>query len=184
MFGFLAALLAILITSILGTFARFMPSPSAHMRPSSGGMWRLAQMPITLLITIIGAIVAAMFAVGDVDYDSDGDAVDVQLTATLTANKLAYVQGWYGISKGSGDSGDYVALDVAQNVYQIVIPGTLDVSAGDTLYIDTAQVTGHIPDGAGYGTSSGGTNLPIGKVIGSYWAYSGERVVLVRLASQ
>lgn len=113
---------------------------------------------------LIVAVVGAMFAVGKAVWkESDGDAVNVTLTATVDGKQLAYVGGWAGITGESGASGDAIALDVAPVERQFEVPAALSVSAGDIVYIDTAQVTGHTPDDAGYATSAGAGLIPIFK---------------------
>ncbi len=113
---------------------------------------------------IIGAIVGAMFATGDDTHlESDGDALDVDLTATVTAKQVIYVDGWLGVAVEAGESGDTVALDISAREYQFTVPTALSVSKGDTVFIDTAQVTGHSPDGAGYAKATGAGLIPLFK---------------------
>ena len=87
--------------------------------------------------------------------ESDGKAVDVDLTSTVGKNQVAVVAGWLGVSQASGDSGDTVALAVDDREYQFTVPDTLDVSKGDIVYVEVADLTGHIPDDAAYGTTAG-----------------------------
>lgn len=94
-------------------------------------------------------------ATGETYKESDGKAVNVDLTASVDRGDVVYADGWLGVAAEDGESGESIALTVEQIEYQFEVPSTLDVSKGDTVYIDTAQVTGHIPDEAGYATSSG-----------------------------
>lgn len=90
--------------------------------------------------------------------ESDGKAVTVSLSYTVGKNEVAVVEGWLGISQGSGDSGEDIALAVDEREYQLEVPSGLDVSKGDIVYIDVTDLTGHTPDDAAYATS-GGANL-------------------------
>ena len=94
-------------------------------------------------------------AVGDTWLESDGKAVNVLLTSTVGKSQVAVVEGWLGIAQSSGNSGDYIALAVDEREYQITVPATLAVSKGDIIYIEVADVTGHIPDDSAYGTAAG-----------------------------
>lgn len=102
-------------------------------------------------------------AIGETFKESDGKAVNVDLTASVSRGNVVYADGWLGIAAEGGESGESIALTVEQIEYQFEVPSTLVVSKGDTVYIDTAQVTGHIPDAAGYATTSGATTLPLFK---------------------
>lgn len=95
--------------------------------------------------------------------ESDGKAVNVTLSATVSRGDVVYADGWLGIAAESGVSGDSIALIIEPVEYQFTVPAALSVSKGDTVYIDTAQVTGHIPDDAGYATASGAGLLPLFK---------------------
>lgn len=88
-------------------------------------------------------------------FESDGKAVNVLLTATVSKGQVAVVEGWLGITGASGDSGDYIALIADNREYQFTVPATLDVSKGDIVYIAVADITGHIPDDTAWATSAG-----------------------------
>lgn len=95
-------------------------------------------------------------ATGKLVYkESDGQAVNVDLTASVDALQIAVVDGWLGITMEAGDSGDTIALDIARVERQFEVPSTLSVSKGDIVYIEVADVTGHTPDSTAYGTSAG-----------------------------
>lgn len=91
--------------------------------------------------------------------ESDGKSVDVDLLYTVGKAQVAVVDGWLGVSQGSGDSGDSIALAVDDREYQFTVPANLSVSKGDIVYITVATLTGHIPDDAAYTTSAGAGHL-------------------------
>jgi hypothetical protein len=87
--------------------------------------------------------------------ESDGKAVNVDLLYTVEALQIAVVDGWIGVTMESGDSGDTIALEIAQVERQFEVPSTLSVNKGDIVYVEVADVTGHTPDSTAYGTSAG-----------------------------
>ncbi len=87
--------------------------------------------------------------------ESDGKAVNVDLLYTVEALQIAVVDGWLGITMESGDSGETIALEIAQVERQFEVPSTLSVNKGDIVYVEVADVTGHTPDSTAYGTSAG-----------------------------
>jgi hypothetical protein len=90
-------------------------------------------------------------------FESDAKGVQIRIlnAVALEANQVVYVEGWLGITGQSGNSGDYIALRIDQREYQFTVPSGLTVNKGDTVYVDTAQVTNHIPADAAYSTSAG-----------------------------
>ena len=96
-------------------------------------------------------------------FESDGKAVNVLLSATVEKNMVAVVEGWVGITGASGDSGDYVALSVDDREYQFTVPSTLDVAKGDIVYIEVADVTGHIPDDTAWSVEAGAGKVALFK---------------------
>lgn len=104
-------------------------------------------------------------ATGDTTFNGHGNARNVDLTATVVKNQIAYVGGQLGVTANSGGSGDTVALDVADDIRVIQLPGSLNAVTGDKIFIDTAQVTGHTPDDAGYSTSAGAGKILLGILI-------------------
>lgn len=123
---------------------------------------------LTLVMLLVGAVVAAMFAVGeDCYHESDGDAVQLDLTATVKAKQVAYISQWLGITAGAGDSGDTIALDISLREYQFELPASFDPAVGDIVYITVASVTGHTPQDAAYTNSSGAGKKALFKVTGA-----------------
>ncbi len=87
--------------------------------------------------------------------ESDGKAVDVLLSYTVAKDQVAVVEGWLGIAGESGDSGDYIALAVDDREYQFTVPAGLAVAKGAIVYIEVADLTGHVPDDEAWSTSAG-----------------------------
>lgn len=87
--------------------------------------------------------------------ESDGKSVNVDLTYTVGKGQVAVVEGWLGVAQSSGDSGDTVAMAVDDREYQFTVPSNLSVSKGDIVYVEIADLTGHVPDDTAYGTTAG-----------------------------
>ena len=87
--------------------------------------------------------------------ESDGKAVNVALTATVTKGQPIVAQGWLGLAAADGVSGDTIALVADDREYQFLVPSGLSVAKGDIVYITVATVTGHYPDDEAYTTSAG-----------------------------
>lgn len=99
-------------------------------------------------------------AAGDNTYkESDGRAVTVLLTSTVAKGQVAYAETWLGVANDDGDSDDYISLSIAHEEYQFTVPTALDVSKGDKVYVDQADLTGHIPDSTAYTKTADGTKL-------------------------
>jgi plastocyanin len=81
------------------------------------------------------------------------------VTSTVESNQIAYVEGFLGIVQEAATSGDYTALDISLQEFQFTVPAGLSVSKGDTVYITTNDLTGHVPDDTGYSTSSGANKI-------------------------
>jgi hypothetical protein len=82
-------------------------------------------------------------------FESAGKSVQVNLSHTTGAMEPALIEGWLGITAVGGESGDLIALTIAQEEYQFDVPDALDVSKGVVVYVTLASVTAHeIPDGA------------------------------------
>lgn len=88
-------------------------------------------------------------------FDNDGKSVKVLLTATVAKNSVAVVEGWLGVSAGSGDSGDEIALNIDDRAYQFTVPSALAVVKGEIVYITVADLTGHYPDDTAYTKAAG-----------------------------
>ncbi len=71
---------------------------------------------------------------------SDGQAVDVVLTAAATKDGLYVVDGFFGIAMQDGVSGDTIALEIAQVENEIVVGSGVTAAKGDVLYVSTAGV--------------------------------------------
>lgn len=96
-------------------------------------------------------------------HESDGQSVQVDLTATVVHHQVAYADAWLGITEERGESGDAIAMTVDDREYQWPVPDGLTVNKGDTVYITVATVTGHTPDDAAYGTSAGAGKVKLFK---------------------
>ena len=103
-------------------------------------------------------------AVGQAPYNSDGQSVMLTVTATVAADRVAVVDGWVGVTNGSGNSGDLVALGLDLVERQLIVPSGLSPAIGDIIYITIATITGHYPDDAAYTTSAGAGKVALGKV--------------------
>ena len=95
--------------------------------------------------------------------ESDGKSISVTLTATVSKNQVAYVEGWLGISNRDGVSGDVITLSVDRREYQFTVPSGLSVSKGATVYVDVTDLTGHIPDDTAYYTATGSNRVALFK---------------------
>lgn len=102
-------------------------------------------------------------AVGDSIENRDGDSVIVRLTSSVTKGQVAYIEGWLGVAAGTGNSGDYIAVEIMRHDYQFTVPSTLTVNKGDIVYVDVTVVTGHIPGSAAYFTASGSNRIRLFK---------------------
>ena len=95
--------------------------------------------------------------------ESDGKSVSVTLSATVSKNQVAYVEGFLGITNLDGDSGDVISLSVDRREYQFTVPSTLSVSKAATVYVDVTDLTGHIPDDTAYYTATGSNRVALFK---------------------
>jgi len=95
--------------------------------------------------------------------ESDGKSVEVDLLYTVPEGQLAVVEGWVGVAAESGDSGDRIALSSDDREYQFTVPAALDVDKGDIVYLEVADLTGHIPDDSAYSTSPGAGKVALFK---------------------
>lgn len=80
---------------------------------------------------------------------SDGKAVEVVVTKTVTKGDPVKAQGWQGVAMRDGLSGDTVAIETTQREFAFNVEG-LTAAKGDVLYIVAAT-------GALTNTSSGNT---------------------------
>lgn len=118
-------------------------------------------------------------AVGDTTYNGNGNARNVALSYTVTKDQLAVVGGQVGIMSNSGDSGDTVAMDLADDIRVIQLPTALAGVAGDKIFITVATVTGHTPDDAAYTTSAGAGKILLGILITDQDANDYARILRV-----
>lgn len=95
--------------------------------------------------------------------ESDGRSVIITLSATAEAGDVLYVDGFLGVLARGGEADDVRALFIDHAEYQFPVPDALSVSKGDTVYIDTTQVSDMLPDAAGYSTSSGANTVALCK---------------------
>lgn len=103
-------------------------------------------------------------AVGETRLESDGDALNVDLTATVAKDRLIVAEGWVGFACDNGKSGDTIALEVATVERQIILPSAFAGVKGDLVFITVATITGHYPDDAAYTKTAGAGKLLLGKL--------------------
>lgn len=96
-------------------------------------------------------------------FESDGEAVNVTLTATVAKGAVIVVDSWVGLAGEDGVSGDVIALIADDREYQFVVPAGLAVAKGAIVYITVATVTGHYPDDEAYTTSAGAGKVALFK---------------------
>lgn len=96
-------------------------------------------------------------------FESDGKAVNVALTSTVTKGQVIVAEGWVGLAGGDGDSGDTIALVADNREYQFLVPAGLSVAKGAIVYITVATITGHYPDDEAYTTSAGAGKVALFK---------------------
>ena len=90
----------------------------------------------------------------DTHLESDGKSVVVDALYAVEKGQVLWIDYWTGIAASDAQSGYQVALTIDQREYQFTVPATLAVSKGNIVYFDPAQVTGHVPDDAGYTTTA------------------------------
>lgn len=96
-------------------------------------------------------------------FESDGKAVNVDLTSTVAKGAVIVAQSWVGIAGSDGDSGDTIACVVDDREYQFRVPAGLAVAKGAIVYITVATITGHYPDDEAYTTSAGAGKVALFK---------------------
>lgn len=92
-------------------------------------------------------------------FESDGEAVNVDLLYTVLKGTVIYAQSWLGVAGEDGASGDTIALIADNREYQFKVPAGLTVTKGLIVYITVATVTGHYPDDEAYTTTAGAGKL-------------------------
>lgn len=103
-------------------------------------------------------------AVGQAPYNSDGQSVMLTVTATVAADRVAVIDGWVGVTNGSGNSGDLVALGLDLVERQLIVPSGFSPAIGEIIYVTIATITGHYPDDAAYTNAAGAGKVALGKV--------------------
>lgn len=88
--------------------------------------------------------------------EGDGKSVLVPLSHTVPgAKEPVYIGGWLGLNETSGNSGEEVVVTIDRREYQFILPSSLTVNQGDTVYVTLASVTAHVIPDAAYSTTSG-----------------------------
>lgn len=68
---------------------------------------------------------------------TDGRAIDVVAAAPLEKDVPVYISGFHGFTMDRADTGEAVAIDVAEQVWEFEVPSGLTAPKGTTLYIST-----------------------------------------------
>jgi predicted RecA/RadA family phage recombinase len=103
-------------------------------------------------------------------FRQDGKAVDVTAPYDVEKGDPVNTQGFFGIAQANADSGDTVAIEVAQRVHALNI-GSVVAAKGASLYITAGGVI----------TATVGSNTLFGKVVR---AKDSNNVAWIRLAAQ
>ncbi len=103
-------------------------------------------------------------AVGQAPFNSDGQSVTLTITATVITSQVAVIDGWLGVTNGSGESGALIALDIGLVGRQLIVPSGFSPAVGDIIYVTIATITGHTPDDAAYTNTAGAGKIALGKV--------------------
>lgn len=103
-------------------------------------------------------------AVGETHFDADGKSVTLAITATVVKDRVVVIDGWVGVTNGSGNSGDSVAVGIDLVERQLIVPSGFGPALGDIIYVTIATITGHYPDDAAYTNSAGAGKVALGKV--------------------
>lgn len=88
---------------------------------------------------------------GNANRRSDGKAIDVVVPASQTweAGDPVYAQGFHGFAMAAGTTGDVVAIEIEQSVWEMDLGAGITGAKGDIVYITTA--TGVLAAAAGTG---------------------------------
>lgn len=89
---------------------------------------------------------------------TDGNAVDFELSYTITGEKPILVNGIPGFPSAAGVSGDVRSLATDGAVYRVNIGASLTPSIGDILYVTKASVTAHEIPAAAYTLTADGAS--------------------------
>jgi hypothetical protein len=94
-----------------------------------------------------------------------GLSVEIEVTSTIEAGELAYVDGFLGMNVREIESGESGVLDIEPAQWDVILPTTLDLSKGDIIYVDVTDLTGHVPDDSAFSTTSGGSKVKWAKAM-------------------
>lgn len=96
---------------------------------------------------------------------SHGLGIVADILHDVSAKQISYVNGLVGLAINSGASGDKVTVDVGQQVLHVDVGGSITPSAGDILYLDRDEITGHSFNVAAFTLTSGANTVEFGRVI-------------------
>ncbi len=68
---------------------------------------------------------------------TDGRAIDVVAPAALEKDTPVYIQGFHGFTMDRAETGELVAIDVAEQVWEFEVPAALTANKGDVISITT-----------------------------------------------
>lgn len=85
-----------------------------------------------------------------------GKAADVTITSAVETGDIFVADGFAGINPRDAESGDTVAMNIEVAQFDVLLPASLSLTKGDSIWLNTADVTGHIPNDTAWGTSDGG----------------------------
>lgn len=93
--------------------------------------------------------------------DSAGNSFNKTLTYAVNGQELVVVGGAAGIPYEDAESGAQIALRADAAIYQWYVPDGLSVAEGATVYLEIADVTGHVPDDTAYSTTAGAGKIAL-----------------------
>ena len=82
---------------------------------------------------------------------ANGNTVEVNITNDVTEGDLAFVDGWLGFVPRDQVSGEMTALNIEYAEFDLILPVALGLNAGDEVYVDVTDLTGHIPEDTALG---------------------------------
>jgi len=68
---------------------------------------------------------------------SDGNAVNVTLSQTVTKGQPVYAEGFHGVAMTDGVSGDTIAIETTTREFEHEVGAGVTAAKGDILYITT-----------------------------------------------
>lgn len=96
---------------------------------------------------------------------ANGNSIDVTISSAVAEGDLAFIEGWLGFVPRASSSGESVALNIEYAEFDMILPTGLSLSKGDEVWVDTTDLTGHIPDDTAYGSSNGGSDTKLGRCV-------------------